>query len=112
MAARSLRVAVVPVRIWVSRKKMKRHLNIKIYGQVQGVFFRYSAQEKAEELKIAGFARNEPDGSVYIEAEGEEGDLKSFLEWCENGPDSANVEKVGYEFTNGIRNFNRFDIKY
>ena len=61
---------------------------------VQGVFFRYSAKEKAESLGIMGFARNEADGSVYIEAEGEEDALHTFLEWCKTGPASASVNKV------------------
>lgn len=68
-----------------------KHLDIKIYGQVQGVFFRYSAKEKADELKISGFARNEPDSAVYIEAEGEESRLNKFLEWCRQGPETAKI---------------------
>jgi acylphosphatase len=51
---------------------MKKHFNIRISGRVQGVFFRASTKAKAEELGISGFVQNEPDGSVYIEAEGEE----------------------------------------
>jgi len=50
---------------------MKKHVNITVKGRVQGVGFRYSAMEAAEELGIKGFVRNMPDGSVYIEAEGE-----------------------------------------
>lgn len=73
---------------------MKKHFNIKITGRVQGVFFRVSAKEKADELGITGFARNEHNGSVYIEAEGEGGDLNRFLAWCYEGPNSARVENV------------------
>lgn len=73
---------------------MKKHINIKISGQVQGVLFRVTAKEKADKLGITGFARNEPDGSVYIEAEGEEKTLDQFLDWCHKGPQSAQVEKV------------------
>ncbi len=39
---------------------------IKVTGRVQGVFFRASTKEKAEELGINGWVRNEPDGSVLI----------------------------------------------
>ena len=85
-----------------------KHLNIKIYGQVQGVFFRVTAKEKAEKLRIKGFARNEEDGAVYIEAEGEKDKLDKFLEWCKNGPDKAQVEKL--EVTEGpVKNFSSFD---
>ena len=48
---------------------MTKHLNIKIYGRVQMVGFRYSAKEMADQLDIKGFAQNSPDGAVYIEAE-------------------------------------------
>lgn len=70
------------------------HYNIKVTGKVQGVFYRASTKEKAEELGIRGFVRNEPDGSVYIEAEGSENDLHKFLEWCEQGPPNAMVDEV------------------
>ena len=84
-----------------------KHLNIKIYGQVQGVFFRVSAKEKAEELNIAGFVRNEPDGPVYVEAEGEKESLDEFLQWCKNGPEGAKVDKV--EVAEGsLKNFSEF----
>ncbi len=88
-----------------------RHLNVKIYGRVQGVFFRHSAKQKAEELKIKGFVRNEPDGAVYIEAEGKENDLKQFLNWCRQGPDSAFVEKIDFDFKAEIKKFDDFMIE-
>ena len=72
---------------------MKKHVNIRVIGEVQGVFFRASAREKAAQLHINGFVRNEKDGSVYVEAEGEEGDLSRFLEWCQRGPIHAKVDR-------------------
>ena len=88
---------------------MKKHFNIKITGLVQGVFFRVSAKEKADELGITGFARNERDASLYIEAEGEEDNLNKFFAWCQDGPDSANVENV--EISEGkMGNFSEFKI--
>ena len=85
----------------------KAHINIKIFGRVQGVFFRDSAGKKAEELGIAGFARNEPDGSVYIEAEGGEKELQEFVEWCKAGPEFAKVEKAetSYGEVKGFKGF-------
>jgi len=87
-----------------------KHLNIKVHGRVQGVFFRHSAKQKAKELDIKGFARNEPAGAVYIEAEGEEINLKQFLDWCHQGPSSASVKKVEFEFKSELQNFNDFVI--
>ena len=84
-----------------------KHLNIKIHGQVQGVFFRVSAKQKAEELNISGFARNEKGGTVYIEAEGEKENLDKFVEWCKDGPEAAEVDKI--EVTESpLKNFSDF----
>lgn len=71
-----------------------QHFDIKIYGRVQGIFFRYSAKKTAEKLGITGFARNESDGTVFIEAEGEKEDLEQFIAWCHKGPTLAKVDKV------------------
>lgn len=87
---------------------MLKHINIKIYGLVQGVFFRVSAKEQADKLDIKGFAKNEKDGTVYIEAEGNKENLDKFLAWCQAGPNLAQVEKV--EITEGpLKNFSNFN---
>ncbi len=87
-----------------------KHLNIKIYGQVQGIFFRAGAKEQADKLGIVGFAQNQLDGSVYIEAEGKKKNLDEFLKWCHKGPSIAQVEKVGVKKT-PLKNFKGFYIK-
>jgi len=87
-----------------------KHLNIKIYGRVQGVGFRLSAKSVAEKLNITGFARNESDGSVYLEAEGEKENLEKFLEWCHRGPLFARVDKVVVEEENQLKNFTEFNV--
>lgn len=76
---------------------MQKHFSIHVSGKVQGVFFRASTQEKANELSIKGFVRNERDGSVFIEAEGEEDQLRSFIEWCRQGPRMAQVTSCKIE---------------
>ncbi len=89
---------------------MEKHYEIRVHGRVQGVFFRASTQEKAHELGIKGFVRNEPDGSVYIEAEGEEEALNRFVDWCHYGPSAASVEKVESE-EGSFSNFQRFEVR-
>jgi len=89
-----------------------KHINIKIYGDVQGVCFRYDSKEKADELELAGFVRNEPDGTVYIEVEGEEDALNKFLEWCEKGPKFAKVEQVEFESGDASGAFESFEVRY
>lgn len=88
---------------------MIKHLNIKIYGKVQGVFFRAAAQEQARSLGVSGFAKNMPDGSVYIEVEGEESTLEQFLNWCRKGPPVAIVEKIATSQSQ-LKNFSEFLI--
>ena len=86
-----------------------KHINIKIKGKVQGVFFRASTKAVADQIGVKGFVKNEKDGSVYVEAEGLATFLDMFLEWCHHGPDKASVEKI--EVTEGeLKNFNNFEV--
>lgn len=71
-----------------------KHVNIRVTGRVQGVYFRASAREVAINLKLRGFVRNEPDGTVYIEAEGDDQALEKFVAWCKQGPPNAIVRNV------------------
>ncbi len=70
------------------------HINLHITGKVQGVFYRDSTRKKAQELGVAGFVRNEPDGSVYAEAEGSNEALDALVQWCQRGPENARVDKL------------------
>ena len=88
---------------------MNKHFSIKVIGKVQGVFFRALTKEKADELGITGFVRNEPDGCVYIEAEADEKILQQFMDWCRQGPPRARVEKM--EVSEGERkSFASFEV--
>jgi acylphosphatase len=71
-----------------------KHYRIMVRGVVQGVYFRAHTQAEAQKLGLHGFVRNEPDGSVYIEAEGDENDLKQLVQWCHEGSPQAVVETV------------------
>lgn len=71
-----------------------KHINIKVIGKVQGVFFRASTKAVADQMGVKGKVKNEKDGSVLIEAEADEITLDMFVEWCGKGPEKANVEQV------------------
>lgn len=73
---------------------MNKHVDIRVTGLVQGVWFRKSTKEKASSLGLSGFVRNEPDGSVYIEAEGGPEAIAELIKWCGDGPPLARVERV------------------
>jgi acylphosphatase len=68
--------------------------HVRISGQVQGVFFRDSTRQKAEELGLAGWVKNTPDGSVEAVFEGPSEKVREMLRWCEEGPRQASVENV------------------
>lgn len=69
----------------------------RVTGRVQGVFFRQSARHEAMRLGVAGFARNEPDGAVLVEAEGDRAAVDALIAWCHDGPDKAQVDAVVVE---------------
>jgi len=89
-----------------------KNISINVQGRVQGVFFRASTKQKAEELGISGWVKNKKDKSVSIEAEGKEEALKQLLAWCRQGPHQALVKKVNYKFNKNIKNLKDFQIKY
>ena len=65
-----------------------------VRGRVQGVWFRASAEREAARLRVAGFARNERDGSVTVEAEGPPAAVAAMEAWCRIGPSRAEVTAV------------------
>ncbi|MEM1948702.1 MAG: acylphosphatase [Candidatus Caldarchaeum sp.] len=69
-------------------------VRVKIYGKVQGVFFRVSMKEMADLLKVDGWVRNNPDGSVESFIVGEESQVRELVEWCKRGPPLARVTKI------------------
>ncbi len=91
---------------------MSKAIKIRIFGRVQGVCFRENTKKKAEGLGLSGFVRNESDGSVYVEAEGEEVDLEKLTEWCHQGPKFAQVERVEEEYSDKLLNYKDFCIKF
>ena len=68
-----------------------------VHGRVQGVWFRESARRRAEELGVAGWVRNRPDGAVEAELEGAVEDVEILVGWFGHGPAAARVERVEVE---------------
>jgi acylphosphatase len=69
-------------------------LDMRVYGRVQGVAFRWYTQARAGELELAGWVRNRPDGSVRIVAEGSRDRLETLRAWAASGPDRARVDRT------------------
>jgi len=91
---------------------MKKRIIIKVYGKVQGVFFRYTTKKVARGLKLTGRVKNMPDGSVFIEAEGPEEKLKQLLEFSKKGPELAIVDRVEHEILNPKNEYKRFEYDF
>jgi acylphosphatase len=86
------------------------HKNIRVTGRVQGVGFRYNAREAASCYGIRGFIRNQPNGDVYIEAEGPRSAVDAFIDWCREGPPRSRVDSV--DITEGeVRGFGEFFVR-
>lgn len=66
----------------------------RITGKVQGVYFRHSTRVEAERLALTGYARNLPDGSVEVVAQGPVGAVERLRRWLHQGPKLARVETV------------------
>jgi acylphosphatase len=65
-----------------------------VHGYVQGVFFRDTTRRRAAERGVAGWVRNNPDGSVEAAFEGEPDAVESLVRFAHDGPRGALVERV------------------
>lgn len=91
---------------------MKKQIILKIYGRVQMVMYRDSARRQARKLGLIGWIMNDSDGAVKLIAEGEEENLKQFIDWCYNGPILAKVDKIDIKWQEATSQFKEFEIKY
>lgn len=66
-------------------------------GRVQGVCYRASTVDEARDHGLTGWVRNLPDGSVELEAQGDEARVEALLAWCAHGPPAARVTGVAVE---------------
>jgi len=73
---------------------MKTCKKIYVSGLVQGVFFRDSTRQKADELKLKGGIRNCRDGCVEVQVAGEEAAVQSLIKWLKIGPKHAKVSTI------------------
>lgn len=90
---------------------MKRRVQIYVSGLVQGVFFRASTKERANQLGLSGFVRNLPDRRVEIVAEGPDSAVDSLIQWCESGPPGANVQSVDVNEERFANEFDAFTVR-
>jgi acylphosphatase len=83
-----------------------------VYGDVQGVGFRYFAQRKARQLRLQGWVRNNDDGTVELVAEGERPDLDELKRALEEGPRMAHVDRVDVRWSSATGTLGSFDLAW
>jgi acylphosphatase len=90
---------------------MVKRFHVIVTGRVQGVFFRATAREHAKALGIQGFVKNLPDGSVELDAQGEEDSLRDLLHWAQHGPPGARVDNVEVEWKPPLDSGDEFEVR-
>ncbi|HAZ09869.1 MAG: hypothetical protein A2047_01675 [Omnitrophica bacterium GWA2_41_15] len=90
---------------------MKR-AHILYSGQVQGVGFRYTAQDIAMSLGLTGWVKNLEDGRVEIVAEGKEKDLNEFLDKISKGQLGRYIKNVELSWEKSAGEFDSFEIVF
>jgi acylphosphatase len=78
----------------VGRQPLTRAVRLVVHGRVQGVGFRWFVREAARQAGLAGWVRNNPDGSVELVAAGDAEALESLRRAVEAGPPGATVTGV------------------
>ena len=81
-----------------------------VSGKVQGVWFRDSTRQEAIKLKVTGWVKNIPDGTVYLEAEGEENNLKSLERWIHIGSPHSRVDRVDLQWIVPTKIYSTFKV--
>lgn len=89
---------------------MRKRLKLEIFGDVQGVGYRFAACRHAKLLGLVGWVRNLPQGTVQLVAEGERESLQAFLEWCYTGVSYARVERIGVDWQAARGDLESFSI--
>lgn len=89
----------------------QERLSARITGRVQGVGFRNFTRTRAHRLGVTGWVRNERDGSVRVEAEGEREALDALVEAVRQGPRMARVENVDVDWEDATGEFEGFRVR-
>jgi acylphosphatase len=91
--------------------KDQERAHVYVSGDVQGVFFRDSTRQKAEQLGLSGWVKNLPDGRVEALFEGPSERIGEMVRWCEQGPSHAAVEHVDVEFDAAQEGLSGFEVR-
>ena len=90
-------------------EETKRMVSL-VRGRVQGVAFRYHTALKANQLGLQGWVRNNKDGTVQVEAQGQENSLNDLIGYLHKGPAHAKVDEVQTKWIETKENGGKFRI--
>ena len=96
----------------MERDGAKTFRRMRIFGRVQGVFFRDAATRRGRKLGLIGYAQNSPDGSLAIVAEGQNAKVDALFEWAKRGPLFARVDRYEFDEIKIEEAIAGFEIKY
>lgn len=83
-----------------------------VSGKVQGVWFRDFTRKEATKLNVVGWVKNMPDGTVYLEAEGEEEQLNQLEKWLRIGSPLSRVNRIEVVWTEPTDEYSTFEMKF
>lgn len=90
---------------------MKKQIRVFYSGRVQGVGFRYTVEDIANQQKVSGWVKNLDDARVEVVAEAEESILNDFLQQV-NQHFSRYIEDVSTEWQPASGEFSGFKIVF
>jgi len=89
-----------------------RILTAKIYGKVQGVWFRKYTYNFAKGIGLVGMVKNLGDGTVLVNASGSDKNLEKFKEYLGDGSPNSRVDKIDYSWEDSSIDYSTFEIEY
>ncbi|MDR1625546.1 MAG: acylphosphatase [Spirochaetia bacterium] len=87
-------------------------MRLRVFGRIQGVGFRSWAYRHALRLGIRGWVRNEADGTVICECQGQADALQVFTAALRRGPPFARVDRIEANQIPPARKYHAFEIEY
>jgi acylphosphatase len=83
-----------------------------VQGRVQGVYFRAYTRDQARQRGLTGWVMNRRDGSVEAFFEGNRSGVEDMVEWCRQGPPTAQVDQVEVKFGKFRGGADSFEVRY
>ena len=89
-----------------------RVLKAKVYGKVQGVWFRKYTLDSARDIGVVGMVKNLVDGTVLVNASGKDENLREFKRFLKTGSPNSRVDKIDYSWEDSSIKYSTFEIEY